>query len=472
MVGAMALAVAALGVPTVAGAQEEMNPQIEVFPGFDIVIPSWHSESTMTVRVERGGSEVYVAAVDDGGWFNLWQHPFDLLAGDQVTVTDGIITKEHLVRNHTITALQPAPANRVEGIADPGTMLLVRLNTIQSGLGDDDMEAYPVTADGNGDWSVDFDTDLVPGLAVEAVKADEPVTDNDQTIVVDYLPLPTITAHIPDTVTGAGWPDGATVDITVDDVGVAPSPVADRFGFPWDTSFEAPLVSSSGDTWLMLPGDVVTASDGPTTKEHVVLPVTFDGLSAEADMATGTAPADCDVHVVVWGDSGSAALWVTAGAGGEWSADFGGVGFDIVPGTEGEARVLDADYDATAATWEPAEAGYTFSGFAAPIDSDAVNLATAGRTVPLRFRVTTSAGDAVGDLTDVTVTVQDLSCALGTTEDQIEEYAAGNSGLLNLGDGYYQYNWKTPRTYKGSCKLLLLDLGDGVPHSAEFHFVR
>ncbi|MGZ4687894.1 PxKF domain-containing protein, partial [Oryzihumus sp.] len=65
-----------------------------------------------------------------------------------------------------------------------------------------------------------------------------------------------------------------------------------------------------------------------------------------------------------------------------------------------------------------------------------------------------------------------LACALGGTADQVEEYAAGGSGLQNLGDGYYQLNWKTPTSYAGSCKTAQLDLGDGTPHTAAFAFVR
>ena len=107
-----------------------------------------------------------------------------------------------------------------------------------------------------------------------------------------------------------------------------------------------------------------------------------------------------------------------------------------------------------------------------PVDTDAVNVAKAGRTIPLGFRVTDASGSPVTDLTDVTVSATTLSCDLGTTEDQLEAYASGQSGLQNLGDGYYQYNWKTSKAYANSCKTMTLDLGDGIPHTAEFHFTR
>jgi len=33
-----------------------------------------------------------------------------------------------------------------------------------------------------------------------------------------------------------------------------------------------------------------------------------------------------------------------------------------------------------------------------------------------------------------------------------EEYAAGASGLQNLGGGNYQINWKTDKAYTGQCR--------------------
>jgi len=70
------------------------------------------------------------------------------------------------------------------------------------------------------------------------------------------------------------------------------------------------------------------------------------------------------------------------------------------------------------------------------------------------------------------VTAVSLSCPAGVTTDQIEEYAAGSSGLQNLGDGYYQWNWKSPTSYANSCKTLRLDLGEGILHTALFQFKK
>ncbi len=116
---------------------------------------------------------------------------------------------------------------------------------------------------------------------------------------------------------------------------------------------------------------------------------------------------------------------------------------------------------------------YSFSGFGAPVDAaPTLNSAKAGRTIPLKFRVTTATGAPVTNLTSVKVTVASSSCTAGTTVDAIEEYASGGSGLQNLGNGSYQFNWATPSGYAQSCKTLNLDLGDGVARQALFHFTR
>ena len=65
-----------------------------------------------------------------------------------------------------------------------------------------------------------------------------------------------------------------------------------------------------------------------------------------------------------------------------------------------------------------------------------------------------------------------LACDLAGSLDQVEETASGSSGLQNLGDGYYQLNWKSPAGYANSCKTLTVDLGLGLRAQALFRFTR
>ncbi|MDD1651078.1 MAG: PxKF domain-containing protein, partial [Methylococcaceae bacterium] len=91
---------------------------------------------------------------------------------------------------------------------------------------------------------------------------------------------------------------------------------------------------------------------------------------------------------------------------------------------------------------------YNFTGFTSPVDNPSVmNTAKAGQSIPLKWRITDANGNPVTNLTGVSVTAVSLSCPSAPTTDAIEEYVVSNSGLQNLGDGYYQWNWKSPGTY-------------------------
>lgn len=119
--------------------------------------------------------------------------------------------------------------------------------------------------------------------------------------------------------------------------------------------------------------------------------------------------------------------------------------------------------------------GYDFVGFAKPVENNGVlNVGKAGQAIPLKWRLLDANGQPVTSLSSVNVSVQSLACAVATTTDNVEEYASGSSGLQNLGDGYYQFNWKTPTTYAYSCKTMKLNLGEGTnsTRNALFKFTK
>jgi hypothetical protein len=118
-----------------------------------------------------------------------------------------------------------------------------------------------------------------------------------------------------------------------------------------------------------------------------------------------------------------------------------------------------------------ARAPYVLGGFYEPIDAGLVNSARAGQSVPVKYRVTRADGTPVSDLGHfVSLTSQQGSgsCS-GLPVDAIEEYA-GESGLQYLGDGYWQYNWKTPKDYAKQCRTMTLELDDGQTRSESFQF--
>jgi hypothetical protein len=76
----------------------------------------------------------------------------------------------------------------------------------------------------------------------------------------------------------------------------------------------------------------------------------------------------------------------------------------------------------------------TVSGLFAPIEMTELNIAQAGKTVPVKWRVTDLEGNPVSDPTHFeSVTSRGDTCESGPT-DAIEDYSGG-SGLQYLGDG-------------------------------------
>ena len=118
---------------------------------------------------------------------------------------------------------------------------------------------------------------------------------------------------------------------------------------------------------------------------------------------------------------------------------------------------------------------YQFVGFSGPVlGGGTLNVAKAGQNIPLKWRLLDAAGAPVTNLTTATVTAANLACtAASTATGELAAAAAGGGAALrNLGDGYYQYNWSTPKSYANSCKTMQLNLGEGTTHDALFRFTK
>jgi hypothetical protein len=134
-------------------------------------------------------------------------------------------------------------------------------------------------------------------------------------------------------------------------------------------------------------------------------------------------------------------------------------GADNCPATSNPSQA-DGDGDGQGDACDPLT--YVFSGFVSPIDNPPVrNAAVAGRTIPVKWRITDANGVGISDPTSfVSLTSSATDCSQGAPQDAVETYA-GSSGLQYLGDGYWQFNWKTPTSYAGKCRVMTLNLADG-----------
>jgi hypothetical protein len=122
------------------------------------------------------------------------------------------------------------------------------------------------------------------------------------------------------------------------------------------------------------------------------------------------------------------------------------------------------------------EVKYAFGGLTGSVSSTEVNVAKAGSVAPFQFRLTDAAGNPITNLSTVSVASRQVNCAsLDGPLDAVEETAVGGSGLRNLGDGRYQWNWATSKSYAGTCRIadvLLGPGGVGGTASAPFKFAR
>ena len=98
----------------------------------------------------------------------------------------------------------------------------------------------------------------------------------------------------------------------------------------------------------------------------------------------------------------------------------------------------------------------------------------AGRAVPLKWRLTDANGTPIDDPASFSkafsyqVSCEDLS---GEIEDSVEEYASGSSGLQYNGDGYWQFNLKTAKSYAGQCRAAYIEFQGGqISPLAHFKF--
>jgi hypothetical protein len=167
---------------------------------------------------------------------------------------------------------------------------------------------------------------------------------------------------------------------------------------------------------------------------------------------------------------------VPAGGAAEVS-DLGGGSYSVQnTGPAGSPSItLTVDGTTTALPPGPATTAGTsdFVGFSQPVDNAPVlNRVKAGQAVPIKWRLLTAAGAPITNLSSASITVTSLNCSLGTTTDQVEEVTAAASSLQNLGNGYYQMNWKSLKTYEQSCRTLHLNVHDGVTHDALFQFTK
>jgi hypothetical protein len=117
---------------------------------------------------------------------------------------------------------------------------------------------------------------------------------------------------------------------------------------------------------------------------------------------------------------------------------------------------------------------YNYSGFFPPVSNPpAINVVKACQAIPVKWMITDANGIGVIDPSSFNnLNSYPVSCGTwsGDSSVTITASATGSSGLQNLGNGNWQFNWATSSTYAGTCRILVLTLNDGSSHQANFQF--
>ncbi len=113
-------------------------------------------------------------------------------------------------------------------------------------------------------------------------------------------------------------------------------------------------------------------------------------------------------------------------------------------------------------------------GFKSPVDNPPiVNVLQAGNTTPVKWTLKDAAGNYIRSLSAFTsVSSMAIKCPTGTTDPDPDVVPSGLAGLkYDLAGEQFVYNWQTQKSWKGTCRRLVIGLvGNGVLPYADFQF--
>ncbi len=312
------------------------NPYMRVYPQYDDVSgSSWTPNTTVKIFVDGIEKKSTTSNASGSVYFSL--APFDLKTGQVVKMTDGVYTRTHTVLKIKISGYDLV-SDTITGTAKAGSQLTVLAWDGSGYYGD---MRYPV-ADASGVWVADFstDVDIEPGSDISAWQYDPA---GNSTYVSLSIPNPNIGVYLgSDSVSGSEWTPGNTITVNID---------GNIFTKIIDTSGHFYLNQSSHGLDLQ-PGQLISASDGVTTKDLTIADVKVTSIDQLEDTLTGTADANSEVHVVAFDEiSYGTGMMIMSDPSGIWNVDFSGYE-DMAPGTWGFVQQLDEDGDFTDSTYE------------------------------------------------------------------------------------------------------------------------
>ncbi len=163
---------------------------------------------------------------------------------------------------------------------------------------------------------------------------------------------------------GWGWPDGATVELTVDDLSNGPG-VDHTFSstvgpMPWNPDDPNRVAVFDTSPYRLKPDDTLTITDHVTPHSMIIDNLQIAEINLDADTITGTTIANAPVQVCVNDKSGCVFRHVSSTEFGAWSVNYHEEGsgddtpgtFDIKAGMNGWAKVENSVGDQSYFDWD------------------------------------------------------------------------------------------------------------------------
>jgi hypothetical protein len=149
-----------------------------------------------------------------------------------------------------------------------------------------------------------------------------------------------------DEIYGFYWPEGSIVNLSINDQHVAQAMAQ---GAPWNPN-EILALFNFGGLHDLAAGDTVMLSGHDLEISYTVQNLAVTEVNEGANTVTGTADPSAVVMVYPF-EFGDQPLFATADENGDWSADFGEDGIDLVPGMCGRSDIFDEFSNSTTVDW-------------------------------------------------------------------------------------------------------------------------
>jgi Leucine-rich repeat (LRR) protein len=364
------------------------NPVMEVvLIGNTIYGSEWQPFAEITLFIN--GDEISTQTSNAYGRVFIDTHPIQIQPQMEITLTDGVTTRTHVVRDISITDVDET-TDIVSGTADAGSYVMVIASNYET------FDILDAQANETRVWQADFSgkVDIAPGTNIMVTQFD---SQGNSTRVDSFIPDPYVSVSLNmNTINGRQWPPNTQLTLSI--LGKTWTEISNIYG----------NVLFKPDPNLIHGGQQITLAGGDYTVVYTIRDIVIYNVDIAADTVSGIAYPNSTIYIYACsGEYYCEMLTVPVDTYGEWMADFSGK-IDLIPGVMGEAWQTDNNRNSTWLYWEVSTLAITSPDEAAfkVGKSGQFTITTSGTQVPsITVDGDLPAGIAFEDLEDGTATL-------------------------------------------------------------------